>query len=89
MRKTKSPKEISKVKLHKTVVEEILKLSTSAFGLVFALAWNELIKEVVTQYIKPMAGESSGIISLSIYAVIVTTLAVVVTINLSKLTKKS
>ncbi len=89
MRKTKSPKEISKVKLHKTVVEEILKLSTSAFGLVAALAWNELIKEVVTQYIKPMAGESSGIISLSIYAVIVTTLAVVVTINLSKLTKKS
>ena len=89
MRKTKSPKEISKVKLHKTVVEEILKLSTSAFGLVYALAWNELIKEVVTQYIKPMAGESSGIISLSIYAVIVTTLAVVVTINLSKLTKKS
>lgn len=89
MRKTKSPKEISKVKLHKTVVEEILKLSTSAFGLVAALAWNELIKEVVTQYIKPIAGESSGIISLSIYAVIVTTLAVVVTINLSKLTKKS
>lgn len=89
MRKTKSPKAVAKVKLHKTVVEEILKLSTSAFGLVAALAWNELIKEVVTQYIKPIAGESSGIISLSIYAVIVTTLAVIVTINLSRLTNKN
>lgn len=76
-------------KIHKVVFKEILKLSTSAFGLIAALAWNELIKEVVTQYIKPIAGESSGIISLSIYAVIVTTLAVVVTINLSRLTKKS
>lgn len=88
MRKSKSPKETAKVKLHKTILEEVLKLSTSAFGLVAALAWNELIKEVVTQYIKPLDGESSGIISLLIYAVIVTTLAVIVTINLSKLTNK-
>lgn len=78
----------SKQKLHKEITKEVLKLSTSAFGLVAALAWNELIKEVVTMYIKPLVGGASGIISLLIYAVIVTTLAVIVTINLSRLTNK-
>lgn len=75
-------------KIHKEVWSEILKLSTSSFGLVAALAWNELIKEVVTMYIKPLVGSNSGIISLLIYAVIITILAVIVTINLSKFTKK-
>ena len=84
MRKMKS-----KQKIHKEVTKEILKLSTSSFGLVAALAWNELIKEAVTMYIKPLVGGASGIISLSIYAIIVTTLAVIVTINLSKLTNKN
>lgn len=79
----------SKSKIHKEVMSEILKLSTSAFGLVAALAWNELIKEIVSMYIKPLVGGASGIISLSIYAVIVTTLAVVITISLSKLANKN
>lgn len=78
----------TKKELRKQLIGEMLKLSTSGFGLVAALAWNELIKEVVTQYIKPLAGESSGILSLLIYAVIVTMLAVVVTYNLSKLRNK-
>lgn len=78
-----------KSKIHKVVTNEILKLSTSSFGLVAALAWNELIKEIVNMYIKPLVGGASGIISLLIYAVIVTTLAVIVTINLSKLTNKN
>lgn len=76
-------------KLHKVVWSEILKLSTSSFGLVAALSWNELIKEVVTMYIKPLVGGASGIISLSIYAIVVTTLAVTVTISLSKLANKN
>ena len=84
MRKMKS-----KQKIHKEVTKEILKLSTSAFGLVAALAWNELIKEVVTMYIKPLVGGASGIVSLAIYAIIVTSLAVLVTINLSRFTNKS
>jgi uncharacterized membrane protein (DUF106 family) len=78
----------SKTRIHKEIFKEVLKLSTSAFGLIAALAWNELIKEVVGQYIKPLVGGNSGIISLLIYAVIITVLAVVVTINLSKLAKK-
>lgn len=74
-------------KIHKEIVNQILKLATSSFGLVSALAWNEVIKEVVEQYIKPLVGGNSGVISLLIYALIVTTLAVVVTINLSKISK--
>jgi len=80
--KTKKP-------IHKEIVEQMLSLATSGFGLVAALAWNELIKEIVGQYIKPYVGGNSGIISLGIYAVIVTALAVIVTYNLSKLIKKS
>ena len=75
--------------MHKEVLKEMLKLATSGFGLVAALAWNELIKEVVTMYIKPLVGGASGIISLLIYAIIVTALAVLVTYNLSKLTKEA
>lgn len=69
--------------------KQLLKLVTSAFGLVAALAWNEFIKEVVREYIQPIAGGSSGIISLFIYALIVTILAVVVTYNLTKIAGKS
>ncbi len=68
----------------KHFVERLLKLVTSGFGLVSALAWNELIKEFVKGYIKPIFGESSGMISLLIYAILVTVLAVFVTYQLSK-----
>lgn len=72
----------------KEILEKMLTLATSGFGLVAALAWNELIKELVGQYIKPLVGGASGIISLAIYAVLITVLAVVVTYNLSRLIKK-
>ena len=66
----------------------MLNLATSGFGLVAALAWNEFIKELVNNFIKPVTGKFSGIISLFVYAVIVTILAVAVTYNLTKLVKK-
>ena len=76
------------IDLRKKVLSEMLKLATSGFGLVAALAWNELIKEIVTIYIKPFFGESSGLISLAIYAVLVTVLAVFVTYQLGKIVEK-
>jgi len=88
-RKIKTATKANKVRVHKEVMSEILKLSTSSFGLVAALSWNELIKEVVNMYIKPLVGGASGIISLSIYAIVVTTLAVTITISLSKLANKN
>ena len=75
-------------RLKKEFADKVLTLVTSGFGLVAALAWNELIKEVVKEYIKPLFGESSGTISLLIYAVFVTFLAVLITYNLTRLTSK-
>lgn len=86
-------KIIHRVKKHlwgmsSEVLKQMLTLATSGFGLVAALAWNELIKELVTTYIKPLAGESSGIITLFVYAVVITILAVTITYNLTRLTNK-
>ena len=63
-------------------------LSTAGFGLVAALAWNNVIKELIEQYIKPLIGGDSGMISLVIYAVIVTALAVGVTMWLSRIEER-
>lgn len=75
-------------KFHTEVVKQMLALATSGFGLVAALAWNNLIQEFVNTYIKKVLPDGSGIWSLLIYAVIVTLLAVVITYNLSKILKK-
>lgn len=71
----------------KEFAERLLKLVTSGFGLVSALAWNELIKEVIKTYVEPIFGKESGFISLLIYALAVTFLAVFVTYQLSKIIK--
>lgn len=71
------------------VLKQMLTLSTGAFGLVAALAWNEFIKELINNYLQPLIGGSSGLISLLIYAVLVTLLAVFVTYSLTKLVKKN
>lgn len=74
--------------LPSAVVGQMVILATSGFGLVAALAWNEVIKTFVEEYVKPYLGEGSGIISLLIYAVIVTLLAVIVTLQLTTLQKR-
>jgi hypothetical protein len=66
----------------------MLALATSGFGLVAALAWNSLIQEFVNSYVKKWLPSGSGIISLLIYAVIVTVLAVFITYQLSKLSER-
>ena len=75
-------------KLHAEVIKQMVTLSTSGFGLVAALAWNSLIQEVVNTYVKKWLPGNSGIISLLIYAVIVTFLAVVITMQLSRLSSR-
>ncbi len=69
-------------------LSELITLFTGGFGLISALAWNEVVKEIVNSYIKPFFGESSGLISLLIYAVFVTILAVIVTFSLTKLVRR-
>lgn len=72
----------------KEFTERLLKLVTSGFGLVSALAWNELIKEVIKTYVEPIFGKGSSFVSLLIYAFAVTFLAVFVTYQLSKIVKE-
>lgn len=77
-----------KEKLHQELIKQMLALATSGFGLVAALAWNSLIQEFVNSYVKKFLPDGSGMISLLIYALVVTVLAVFVTYQLSKLAKK-
>jgi len=83
----KAVREIEAIR--RQFIKKTLDLAVSGFGLVAALAWNEVIKETVNTYIKPFFGRGSGLISLVIYAVIVTFLAVLVTYNLSRLYEKN
>ena len=86
MSKITTPKSTKEIPL--AVIKQMTTLATSGFGLVAALAWNNVIKETVEIYIKPLIGQNSGLISLIIYAILVTALAVLVTLQLSKLEQK-
>lgn len=77
----------SKKRFHIELVKQMLTLATSGFGLVAALAWNNLIQEFVNNYVKKWFPES-GLVSLLIYALIITGLAVFITYQLSKLSEK-
>lgn len=77
-----------KKKVSVEIVTQMLSLATSGFGLVAALAWNSVIQSFVTNYIAKWLPNGSGIISLLIYAVVVTILAVLVTLQLSKLKER-
>lgn len=86
MAKMQAPEKITEVPL--TIIKQMIILSTSGFGVVVALAWNEVIKNFVESYVKPYLGQGTGVFSLFIYAVVVTVLAVVVTMQLSKIEKR-
>lgn len=72
-------------KLHIEIVKQMLTLATAGFGLVAALAWNSLIQSFVENYVKVWLPEMGEIASLSIYAIVVTVMAVIVTLQLSRL----
>ena len=72
-------------KLHIEIVRQMLTLATSGFGLVAALAWNSVIQEFVSNYIKAWLPQESGLISLFIYAIIITGLSVFSTLQLSRI----
>ena len=82
----KTKKEIRKYQL--AIIQQMLKLATTAFGLVAALAWNELIRTFINDYLKSKLGFGSGLISLAIYTIIVTVLAVFITLQLSRMAEK-
>jgi drug/metabolite transporter (DMT)-like permease len=67
------------------VIEKVAALITAAFGLVAALAWNEAIKAIVNKYL----GAGSDILGFLAYAVIVTIIAVIVTIWIARVAEKA
>lgn len=78
----------AKASLRLSILKQMLTLATSGFSLVAALAWNSAIQELVASYIKPFLPQGSGLISLLVYAVLVTVIAVTVTMNLSRVIEK-
>ncbi len=72
-------------RLTKELLRQMITLSTSGFGLVAALAWNEAIQAFVKEYIDRYLPSGSGVISKLLYAVLITLLAVLVTYQLSRI----
>jgi hypothetical protein len=72
-------------KFHLQLITQMLVLCTSAFGLVAALAWNTAIQTFINDFVKPLipAG-GSVLITQLIYAIIITTIVVTVTIYLTR-----
>lgn len=66
------------------VGETIATLVTTAFGLIAALAWNEAIKAIITEFV----GKGNGITGLLIYAIIITIIAVIATILVARVIAK-
>src|SRR3989344_3347878 len=85
MKKTETKKQIG---IRVAILKQMVTLTTSGFGLVAALAWNNVIQDLVNNYIKPYLPQGSGLMSLFLYAVLITTLAVLVTYNLTKVVEK-
>lgn len=67
------------------VFSKTITLIVSAFGLVAALAWNEAIKALLASVFK----QEAGIVSLFVYATLVTVFAVLATIYLGRLSAKA
>ena len=68
----------------KVVVESVAMMMTS-FGLVAALAWNEAIKALITEVV-PKKGQ--GVVSLFIYAILITIVVVMVSKHLIDIQQK-
>ena len=81
--KKKTPKRLSHL-----VATQVVTLISTSFGLVAALAWNEAIKEYVTEFIKPYFAKGSGVISLFIYALAITIIAVIITIQSTRILER-
>jgi len=80
-------KQKSKQRLHTEIIKQMITLSTSGFGLVAALAWNNVIQEFVKDYINRWLPQGGSLLSLLLYAIIITVIAVLITYQLSKLIK--
>lgn len=66
-------------------IQTMISLASAAFGVVAALAWNGAITALVRQ----IFGTGAQIVSLFIYAIIITIVAVIVMVNLGKIAERT
>jgi TRAP-type C4-dicarboxylate transport system permease small subunit len=85
MAEKKTEQHPKKRRLTIEIVTQMLTLATTGFGLVAALAWNSLIQNFFQNYLAKWIPNGGDILSQLMYAVVVTALAVLVTLQLSKL----
>ncbi len=64
----------------KLIVETILGLITTAFAFVAGLAWNDAIQALIAEIV----GQGEALSSLFTYAIIVTIIAVIVTVLIAR-----
>ena len=68
----------------KLIMETILGLITTAFAFVAGLAWNDAIQKLIEQFV----GTGDALSSLFTYAIVVTIIAVIVTVILARFAAK-
>ena len=66
-------------------LQTMISLASAAFGVVAALAWNSAITALVRQ----IFGSGAQVISLFLYAIIITIIAVIVMVNLGKVAERT
>jgi hypothetical protein len=71
--------------MKKEIVEKISSLIIAAFGLVAALAWNGAIQAIF----KRIFGTTEAMGAMIVYAIVVTIIAVFVTISIAKIAGKN
>jgi len=84
--KSKLREEIEE--FQQTFFNELTKLITSSFGLMAALSWRDVVREFINNYIRRFFGNTSGLISEFVFALIITALAVTITWRIAKLKDK-
>ncbi len=67
--------------VHKEILKTISVLMTTAFAFVAGSAWNEAIQALLNEFIQ----QGSAVSAMLIYAVVVTIIAVVVTVFIGRL----
>ncbi|MDE1865586.1 MAG: hypothetical protein KGH94_03035 [Candidatus Micrarchaeota archaeon] len=80
--KKESPSKRAEIK--QGIVKNVTGLMTAAFGLVAALAWNSAIQKLFTI----VFGTQGGLYAMVGYALVVTVIAVIVTVYLGRLAGK-
>ncbi len=66
-------------------LQTMISLASAAFGVVAALAWNSAI----TALVKQIFGAGGEIVTLFLYAILITVIAVIVMVNLAQLAERA